>query len=330
MVTTIKDIARETGVSYATVSRGLTGKPGVKEETRLLILEKAKQMGYEPNGIARGLVLKQTNTLALIIPDITNPFYPEIARGVEDAASQLGYNIFLCNTNYEIEKEKEYLRVLKERRVDGLILCSEQHNEIQLDIPTVLLNRISSNNNYSCIEVDNIKGGYIATKHLLEAGYKKIAFIGGTISSFSNINRTEGYKKALNEFKVEIDESMILNGGFRRENGYELMQRIMKSGNIPDAVFASNDVLALGVLQCAQEYGLKIPEDFGVVGFDDIAYAKIPQVQLTTIAQPKYEIGKYAIDILVSEMRKASKGEVQKIILEPELIIRKTTRTIYG
>ncbi len=332
MQVTIKDIARKTGVSYATVSRALNGRSGVKEDTRALVLEEARKMGYQPNAIARGLVLRHTHTLALVIPDITNPYFPEIARGVEDAASLLGYSVFLCNTNWDAEKEKLYIKTLLEKRVDGIILhpaynVGDDHfNDFQ--IPVVLLNKIPSVVEYSSIEVDNVRGGFLATKHLIDGGYKKIAFIGGSESSPSNAERKEGYKLALNKYNIPIDESLIMSGKFKSESGYDNMKKLIDSDNTPDAVFGGNDVIALGVLHCAQEHGLKVPEDIGIIGFDDIPYANLPQIQLTTIEQPKYQMGKYAIELLMKSFKDGPEREVKKIILEPKLRARKTTREI--
>ncbi|MHB1394056.1 MAG: LacI family DNA-binding transcriptional regulator [Clostridia bacterium] len=332
MQVTIKDIAKKTGVSYATVSRALNGRNGVKEDTRVLVLEEARKMGYQPNAIARGLVLKHTHTLALVIPDITNPFFPEIARGVEDAASLLGYSVFLCNTNWDVEKEKLYVKTLQEKRVDGIILHPayniEEDHYSDFNIPVVLLNRIPGVVEYSSIEVDNFRGGFLATKHLIEGGYKKIAFIGGGESSPSNAERKEGYKFALNKYKMKIDDSLILSGNFKSKSGYDNMLELINSSNIPDAVFGGNDLIALGVLQCVQEYGLKVPEDIGIIGFDDIPYAELPQIQLTTIEQPKYQMGKYAIELLMKELEDKSGRELKRIILEPKLKARKTTREV--
>jgi len=333
MQVTIKDIAKKTGVSYATVSRALNGRSGVKEDTRVLVLEEARKMGYQPNAIARGLVLRYTHTLALVIPDITNPFFPEIARGVEDAASLLGYSVFLCNTNWDEEKERLYIKTLQEKRVDGIILHPAynvgEDRFSDFNIPMVLLNKIPGVVDYSSIEVDNVRGGYLAAKHLIEAGYRKIAFIGGSESSPSNKEREEGYKLALSKYKIEIDDSLILKGGFKSKDGYDNMQRLINSGNIPDAVFGGNDIIALGVLHCVQENGLRVPEDIGIIGFDDIPYASLPQIQLTTIEQPKYQMGKYAIELLMKTLEDKTDREIKRIILEPKLKIRKTTREVY-
>lgn len=332
MQATIKDIAKKAGVSYATVSRALNGRRGVKDDTRELILEVARNMGYQPNAIARGLVLKHTKTLALVIPDITNPFFPEITRGVEDTASLQGYSVFLCNSHWDAKKEKLYLNTLQEKRVDGIILHTsnnvEEDQYTNFKIPMVLLNKISSVVEYSSVEVDNVRGGFLATKHLIEAGYRKIAFIGGTENSPSNAERKEGYKLALKQHRIPLDERLIMSGSFKSESGYENMKKLIDSGNIPDAVFGGNDVIALGVLHCAQEHGLRVPDDFGIIGFDDIPYASLPQIQLTTIEQPKYQMGRYAVDLLIKALRPEEGGEVKRIILEPKLKARKTTREV--
>lgn len=332
MDVTIKDIAKKIGISYATVSRALNNRAGVNPQTRERVLEAAEKMGYQPNAIARGLVMKSTHTIALVIPDITNPFFPEIVRSAEDEASELGYNTFLCNTNWDIEKEQSYLKLLQEKRVDGIILKpasdSEGNSFNNISVPLVLLDRTSKDDNYSCIEVDDRRGGFLATKHLIESGYKRIAFIGGKLDSYSDSQRKEGYRQALLRYKYEIDESLIRNGSFKTKSGYEIMNSLIKEGNVPDAVFAGNDVIALGVMQSAKEHGLNVPEDLGIVGYDDIDCAKLPQIQLTTIAQPKNQIGRYAVELLLSVINERDHKEPRIIILEPELIIRSTTKEI--
>jgi LacI family transcriptional regulator len=330
MQVTIKDIAKKIGISYATVSRALNNRSGVNAETREIVLEEARRMGYQPNAIARGLVMKYTHTIALVIPDITNPFFPEIVRSVEDVASEHGYNTFLCNTNWDVEKEQSYLKLLQEKRVDGIILKpasdSEENNFGNISVPLVLLDRTSHNDSFSCIEVDDERGGFLATKHLIESGYKRIAFIGGKPDSYTNSKRIEGYKQALSRYKYEIDETLIVNGSFKTMSGYEIMNNLIKSGNIPDAVFSGNDVIALGVMQSAEENGLDVPGDLGIVGYDDIDYAKLPQIQLTTIAQPKWQIGKCAVELLLKEINDSENMESKIVILDPELIVRSTTR----
>ncbi|QZY56047.1 LacI family DNA-binding transcriptional regulator [Crassaminicella profunda] len=330
MSITIKDIAKKLGISYTTVSRALNKKPEVNQATREKILLEAKKMGYQPNAIARGLVKKYTKTMGLIIPDITNPYFPEIARGVEDAARKEGYNVLLCNTNWDKVQEDAYLQILQEKRVDGIIMKAVLDNDENLfhhmNTPLVLLNSRSHEGNYNYIEIDNVRGGFLAGKHLIESGYKRMGFIGGKDRSYSNNQRLEGYKLALKKYHYPIDESIIVNGDFNTKSGYDIMSRLLKLKNPPDAIFAGNDVIALGALYSAQEFGLNIPTDFGIVGFDNIDFAKLPQIQLTTVEQPKYYMGKTALDMLIEEIKDKDKKWVKKIVVEPELIIRKTTR----
>ncbi|MCT4618237.1 MAG: LacI family transcriptional regulator [Marinisporobacter sp.] len=330
MSVTIKDIAKKLGISYTTVSRALNRKPQVNEETMEKIIEEAKKMGYQPNALARGLVKKYTKTLGLIIPDITNPYFPEIARGVEDAARKEGYNVLLCNTNWDQAQEEAYLKILQEKRVDGIIMKAVLDNDENLfhhmNTPLVLLNSRSHEGNYNYVEIDNVRGGFLAAEHLIQSGYKRIGFIGGTTRSYSNNQRMEGYKLALKRYHYPVDEGIILNGEFNTKSGYDLMKKLLKLKNPPDAIFAGNDVIALGALYCVQEAKLNIPEDFGVVGFDHVDFAKIPQIQLSTIKQPKYYMAKQALDILMKEIKNKDIKVNNKMVIEPQLIIGKTTK----
>lgn len=328
MIVTIKDIAKSTNFSYATVSRALNNKPGISKKTREIILAEAERMGYQPNGLARGLVMKHTNTIGLVIPDIVNPFFPEIARGVEDTAHRLGYNVFLCNTSWDIDNERSYLKALLEKRVDGLIIkpASDKSSDFsQINIPMVLLNKMPNEEKYSYIEVDNFKGGYLATKHLIEAGYKRIAFIGGLEHSYSTIERFDGYVHAFKQYNYKVDKSLIVFGDYNYNSAYINMKKLMSLENPPDAAFAVSDFNALAVLQYVGELGLSVPEEFGIIGFDNIPYSSFPQIQLSTISQPKYEMGKYAAEVLINRITNKATKLMQKIILEPELIIRKTS-----
>ena len=324
---TIKDIAKRTGVSYTTVSRALNGKTGVNQSTRELVLAEAKRLGYQPNGIARGLVKKYTNTIGLIIPDITNPFFPAIARGVEDEASKHGYTVFLCNTNWDHKREMDYLKTLQEKRVDGIIIQPTENNQrdvVHLNIPSVSISTQISKGSENYVGVDNEKGGFLATEHLIKMGYSRIAFIGGKVA-FTNEQRLDGYKRALKTFGFTIDESIISYGDFTTKSGFEQMHVLLRQSTPPDAVFAGNDLIALGVMNAVQEFGLNIPMDIGVIGFDNIYFAKLPQIQLTTIAQPIYEMGKIAFELLYANIKNKDKGSQKKVVLEPELILRKTT-----
>lgn len=328
MAPTIKDIAEKTGFSYATVSRALNNKYGVKPNTRKSILSVARACGYTPNAIARGLVKKQTHTIGLIIPDISNPFFPEVASGVEDGAREKGYSIFLCNTNYESEREAHYLQLLVEKRVDGIILASGINasgpiTPISLPAPPVvsLCSRFENVSN-SFVMIDNERGGFLATKHLIEQGYQRIGFIGTRGNGVPESQRYKGYRQALDKFNIPIDERLVFTGNLKRETGYKLIKRIIAEGDYPRALFVENDLMALGAIQGIKESGLRIPGDIALVGFDDITFASFPEIGLTTVRQPKYEMGKLAAGILLDSIINKETDEPKRYILEPELIVR--------
>ena len=328
---TIKDIAKSLGVSYSTVSRALNNKPGVSNKTRERIIKQAKKMGYQPNDMARGLVKKQSKTIGVIIPDIANSFFGEVTQGIMDTANKNGYTILLCISNWDFEIEKKHLNTLLEKRVDGIILkpSKEDIDEkyfTNINVPFIVLEGWRGDTSYSYVKVDNKKGGYMATKYLIERGYKRIAYAGGKEGTSSNMERVEGYIKALNEHGIEVDQDLIKHYDFTVKGGYKLAEVLLNSDKQVDAIFAGNDVIALGILHYAASHGYNVPEQLGVIGFDDIFYAELPQIQLTTIWQPKYLLGKNTLEMLLQEIRDEEDRVNKAMILEPKLIVRKTTR----
>jgi LacI family transcriptional regulator len=330
MAATIKDIAKKADVSYGTVSRALNNKYGVKKETRERILSIAVKMGYSPNAIARGLVKRATNTIGLIIPDILNPFYPGVARGIEDKALKNGYNVFFCNTNYDKKRVIQSLKLLAEKRVDGIIVASGlddadiPNNVTGGDIPIVHICRRYMEPDKSFVVIDDERGGFLGTKHLIEQGYKKIGFIGVQSKAFYLDERFEGYKQAFKKFGLKLDDRYIFSSDFKRQTGYRLVRKMIANGDYPRAIFSENDILALGVIQGIRESGLSLPEDIAVVGFDDIPLASFPEVQMTTIRQPKHEMGEIAVSILLDQLS-GRNTQPRKIILEPRLIVRRSS-----
>jgi len=333
MKMTIKDIAKTAGISYSSVSRALNGLKGVSEETRQKVRDIAEQMDYSPNAVARGLVQKQTGTLGLIIPDITNPFYPELARGVEERASAAGYNTFLCNTNYELEKETSYIRNLLEKRVDGIILApiSSQSNFLEqrkrMPLPCVYLGNAPQDTGYSFVITDNVRGGYLAARTLIQKGYRKIGFISGNDGGWMVDERYTGFKDAMKRYNLEIKDNYVQLENWRQESGFEIINKMIHSGDYPRAIIAGNDFLAMGILQGIKSNGLKVPYDIAVIGFDDIPAASWPEINLTTIKQPKIQMGADAVDVLVAllgDERIEIVSEPRRIILDPELILRGT------
>ena len=330
MAATIKDIAKKANVSYGTVSRALNNKYGVKKETRERVIAVAVKMGYSPNGIARGLVQKATYSIGLVVPDILNPFYPGVARGIEDKALKGGYSVFFCNTNHDKKREIQSLKLLAEKRVDGIILAPGLEDSTipdslaNGDIPIVHICRRYVEPSKSFVVIDDERGGFLATKHLIEQGYKKIGFIGAKDQALYLDERFEGYKQAFQKFGLQIDQRYIYSSDFQRQTGYRIVRKMLAHGDYPRAIFAENDILALGVIQAIREAGLSIPGDIAVVGFDDIPFASFPEVQLTTIAQPKNEMGEIAVSILLDQMS-GRNTEPRKVILEPQLIVRKSS-----
>ena len=333
MNVTIKDIAKELGICYSSVSRALNGKPGVSGETRKKIEETAKRMGYRPNELARGLVSHISKTIGVIIPEILNPLFNEITTGILETANKNKYDVFLCISNWEKTKEEEYLRAFIEKRVDGVIIKSADDspadNLDNLKLPVIGFEKSSAQENYSYVEVDNIRGGYIAARHLLECGYRKIAFIGGRKNSFSNSDRYMGFLKAFDEMNIAFDKSLNFTGEFDIDSGYNVAKEMFSSHRDVDAVFACNDVTALGVLKYFDEKNIRPGDDVGLVGFDDIKYSDLPMINLTTVRQPKYLIGKLIMETLLEDIKKRESGDSvvsRKIILEPELAERGTTK----
>ncbi|GAW92364.1 LacI family DNA-binding transcriptional regulator [Calderihabitans maritimus] len=332
MTVTIKDIAKRAGVSYSTVSRALNNRPEVNEKTRREIQKLAEEMGYRPNAIARGLVTQKTGTLGLVIPDITNPFFPEVARGAEEEADRRGYNVFLCNTAWDLEKEQRYLEALVSKRVDGIILSSASEDSeyvarlARSGPPLILINRVLKQVNTNYVVIDNIRGAYMVVEHLLDLGHRRIAYIGGPEKLEPSRERFEGYRLALAARGVDIDPLLVRYGKFKKEDGYRNACVLLEDPALrPTAIFAANDILALGVIQAARDLGLQVPEQLSVVGFDDIPFVSYGEIRLTTVAQPKYAMGEMAAKILLDEIQNASKQQKKHVVLQPELVIRNSS-----
>lgn len=329
MNVTIKDIAREAHVSYATVSRALNNKYGVNPKTRERIHRIAEELNYSPNAIARGLVSSRSFTLGLILPDLTNPYFPAVAAGIEAYAQNRGYSVFLCNTNWDRHRETSYIRLLSERRVDGLIIApagKSLEEDVRELLPMVFVSNAPKDSRHSSVVIDNIRGGYLAAKHLIECGYSSIGFIGVSENEMADNDRLEGYRRAFHRYGREVDPRFISFGDFRQQTGYNLITEMIKKGNYPDAIFAENDILAIGILHGIKDSGLKVPEDIALIGFDDIAFSAYQEIQLSTINQPKEQMGSTAAEILIEEIEgDPEEASPRRVILEPELIVRSSS-----
>lgn len=332
MKATIKDIAERCGVSITTVSRVINNKPeGVGSETRSKIIETIEQLNYQPNSIARSMITKKTHTVALVIPDICNPFFPELARGVEDCCTQEGYNLFLCNTDGSVEKELSYIKYLRERLVDGIIFTTqnaEEFNEIFYNLqkdkfPFVFIERyIEDMEDLIGVFVDNTQGMYRAVRFLFENGHKNIAFITGPFNTTNAVLRFKGFQQAHLESGMDINYSLVKEGDYKLQSGYRQMKELLQEnpGKFT-AVIASNDLMAIGACNAIKEAGLRVPEDISVIGFDNISFTDICQPRITTVGIPIYNMGYTASKLLIDTLRG---GELQskKIVFDAELIIK--------
>lgn len=278
--------------------------------------------------------MKRTRTLGLVITTIANPFYIELAQGIETTARGLGYNIILCSTHSEISIEKQYIDMLRSKGVDGVIFTSAHMgdpNIIELaedEFPIILVNRRTYNpivmEKVDYVGVDNNLGGFLAVEHLIKLGHKRIGIIGGSSESSVGFERLEGGKKAFATYGLDQAEDYFLDGDFLKESGYQGGMKFIKMEEPPTAIFAANDYMALGAYQAIVEEGRRIPEDIALVGFNDIEFTGMKGIELTTIGQKKYEMGSLAVKTLVEKIEGGEPGPSKKIILEPELVVRKT------
>jgi len=327
---TIKDIAREIGVSASTVSRALSDSPLVNAETKERVHRVARRLGYERNEVARALVMGASGAIGLVVPDITNPFFSDIARGVGEIADRAGYGVILCNTGGRADRELSYVRLMRRKRVDGLVLCSATIEAPHLQnvergkTPFILVSRLCSNPDLPYVMTDDRQGARLAVEHLIALGHERIAFIGGPENVQSSRDRFLEYVDVLQENRCPVVDAWQHFAGFTQEAGREAGGRLLALAGRPTAVFAANDVTALGVLEVAEGMGLRIPEDLSLVGYDDISYASLPRIQLTTIAQPAIEMGQIAADWLFSRITSDNVAVLQRV-LTPRLVVRSTT-----
>lgn len=331
---TIKDVAKRANVSISTVSRVINESKPVSSEIRQRVLKIIKETGYTPNPVARSLVMKKSQLIGVIVPDISNFFTGEILNGVEEIGKMYNYDILLCNTYGELEQELRYLNLLKSKQVEGIIFMTwrlkEEHKNFfkEDDIPIVLINRDTSEINLPSICIDHFNASYEMTKYLMDNGHKKIALIrSGKENDVFGIDQYNGYQKALMEANIEIDNRLIFNGNFKLEEAYECVEKMIKKDILPTAIFATTDFMAIGAINALVDNGYKVPEDVSVVGFNDIKLASIYRPRLTTIKQPIYDIGAVAIRVIIKKI-KGEKIDNNMIVLPHELIERESCRSI--
>ncbi len=332
MAVTLNDIAQLAGVSVSTVSRVLNNKAAeyrISPDTEEAILQAAQRLKYRPNQIARGLRLKRTNTLGVVAPDVSNPFFAYIIKRVQNIAHNLGYSILVCNTDENLDQEIEHVNMLYRNRVDGLIAMPVgqdfRHFAEWLDKgrPVVLLDRCFDGIETNKVVVDNFTGSYEAVAHMLSYGHKRVAFIQGLPGTYTNTERLRGYRQALRDHGGDEDDALVVGGDFREENGYLETKLLMTMPNRPTAIFATSDLITLGALKAIYEEGLDIPSDVSMVMFDDFDFAPFLKCPITAVRQPKELMGEMAVKLLVDELRGESKGG-KRVVLKTQLVVRKS------
>jgi LacI family transcriptional regulator len=334
MPPTIKDIAKIARVTPTTVSLALNNQPRVSEKTRRRILKIARDLKYHPNYIAKSLISRRSHAIGLIINNIADPFYPEIAKGIEEKADELGYSVILCNTNSSTDQEKKHIRMLRARGVDGIIFSTVLIDDpnikplVEDKFPFTLVNRtiydplLSSRIDY--VVLDNFSGGYQVIDHLYRLGHDRIGIVTGELRASTAAERMEGAKKAMLDRRISYDPDLIVECDFTRAAAYHAAKKLLALKPPPTAIFAKDDNMALGVRETILNSGMHIPEDIALVGFDDIDVAALSGIDLTTVSQKKYEMGTLGVKILIDKIEKESSPMVNKIILQQELIVRKS------
>ncbi len=323
---TIRDIARLAGFSHTTVSRVLNHDPCVRPQTAEKVLSVVREFNYRPDPLARSFARRRSNLIGLIVSDISNPFYAELARGIEDRALKHEYHVIFCSTDETLEREQRYAEIMRETGVEGLIFASVRREDpvveklIEEHFPVVMVNRRLRAELGSYVVLDNRKGAYLLTRHLVGHGWSKIAIITGPSHFSTGFERLEGYKEALLEAAIPLHEEFVCRVQFSREAGYRSARELLAGRERPEAIFGGNDYIALGVMDAARELDIRIPEDLALVGFDDTDYAR--RMQLTTVSQRKYEMGELAVQRLVEMIEHGSRdGYAHRIVLEPRLIM---------
>lgn len=338
MSVTIQEIAEKTGMSVSTVSRVLNNKSKkyrISDQSKQMILNVARSLNYRPNHVARSLRLKKTNSIALIVPDISNPFFAHVTRNIQKKVSGYEYSLIVCNTDESLDTEKEQIELLRRKNVEGFIIMPvgvDYRHILELKndrIPFVLLDRSFEEVQANSVVINNFEGGLMATEYLIENGHEQIAIIQGLRETSTNRNRVEGYKYALQKRNIPIREEYIVGGEYTRTIGYDATIELLNLESRPTAIFATSDVITLGVYQALYENDLLIPDDMSVISFDDIDFAEYLKSPLTVVRQPENLMGLKAVELLFDHIKGGQDdSEVKRIVLEPELVIRNSVKKI--
>ncbi|MFD3158375.1 LacI family DNA-binding transcriptional regulator [Haloimpatiens sp. FM7330] len=331
MAVTIRDIAKRSGVSLATVSRVLNDSGYVKDETRKKVMDAIKELNYTPSAIARSLTKKKTNIIGVLVPDINNPYFGELIKGISNSIDEANFNMILCDTDENMKKEVKALKLLREQRSEGIIITptsaedtfnSEYLSVLEnLGIPIVLVAGDVKYSSFNGVFVDNIKGAFEATQALIKEGHQKIGIITGRLNSKPAKDRLMGYKKALTINDIPIDEKNIYYGDYRLESGYKCAKQLLKMENRPTAVFTCGYLMTLGTIKAIYEEGMKIPEDISLISFDKVEVLSMLGQNISYVAEDTVEMGKIAVKMLLDNLSSKESEEVKRITLAPKLVL---------
>lgn len=330
-MSTIKDVAKAAGVSISTVSHVINGTRFVSEALHAQVHDAMALLDYQPNALARGLRRGgQTKTIGLVIPDNSNPFFAEIARSIEGHAFANGYGVLLCNSDDDEQKETTYINALIAKQVDGIIFIAAGAGHAQLkrltkmNVPVVIVDRETSHAQIDTVILENEKGGYAATDYLIKLGHRRIACITGPSQLTPSANRVDGFRRALTAAGLTILPEYIVAGDFKRRGGELALHKLLQLAEPPTAVFACNDMMAIGALKTAAQRQIAVPAELSIIGFDNIAFAEAVSPALTTVAQPVAKLAQISVDRILLRMSAAANANLaaQRIVLEPTIVLR--------
>lgn len=329
MPVSIKDIARLAGVSHSTVSRALRDSPQIPAATAQRIQQIARESGYTASAVARSLVTRKTQAIGVVVTSITDPFNGDLVDGIEEAANQHGYSVILATSQADPEREMTVVRSFGERRVDGILVASSRVGSLylsmleELKIPMVLVNNQHQSDFAYSIAVDNVDGAYRAARHLLQLRHRRIAYLGDRLGLHSDEDRFAGFQQALREFGAPLQQELVTYGDGKLDGAAKAARNLLNIRDPPTAVVCYNDMSALGLLRAAEECGIAVPDTLSVTGFDDIFFAALARPALTTVRQPRREMGRKAMEILLAIFN--SSPAEKAIVIRGDLIVRRSS-----
>ncbi|RDU99324.1 LacI family DNA-binding transcriptional regulator [Trinickia dinghuensis] len=332
---TIKDVAAMAGVSFTTVSHVVNNTRPVSADVRTKVERAIVQLNYVPSAVARSLKARATATIGLVVPNSSNPYFAELSRGIEDGCARQGYCMFFCNSDDDPAKQRNYLRILQEKRIDGLIIASAGDDAVLASSltdtrePLVVVDRNIEGLSADLVQIDHERGAYLATRHLLELGHVRIGCITGAVATAVSAMRVHGFIRAMTERGIDIEPSAIVEGDFSAAGGQEAAGRLFDTVR-PTAIFACNDMMGIGALRVAAERGIRVPQHCSIIGFDDIELSGFTYPALSTVGQSVRALGEAAAHMLIERITGAVSGPTRRRVITPRLVLRESTAVFAG